>query len=391
MLSLLPSLSLLQWVQALWVALCSAVVVSPLFEFLTEAGSYGKLRHNGYHNNEVQNKDSDEDEDEHKSKGKLRPPQKQQQKHDQSKSKSGFRGAFLHSVLHIRTSVAFVAYYALAGALNAWMLGEAVIVLQTGRIPSVLSFLRWVSSARLGERKVGSMHLHLSESEVFRLGLVVFQLALFQVHLLRRLWECVAVSRFSAASSQHLMVFLFGMLYYVLCTLTPVLDSPIMDEPAHGLLPSAEAKAWPVLPVLGTVVFGTGFWLQHVQHRILAQLRTQKKHADSASSSSSSKASTAAAADKPNHRSKEGSSDQSSRYSIPYGSLFRFVSMPHYLCEMVEYTGLWMISGMKFSQFLVCIWVYSNLSITGVRSHRWYQRTFPNYPRERKAVIPFLL
>ena len=41
---------------------------------------------------------------------------------------------------------------------------------------------------------------------------------------------------------------------------------------------------------------------------------------------------------------------KAARYSIPYGFLFRFVSMPHYLCEMIEYTGLWMFSGFKMSQ-----------------------------------------
>jgi 3-oxo-5-alpha-steroid 4-dehydrogenase 1 len=40
---------------------------------------------------------------------------------------------------------------------------------------------------------------------------------------------------------------------------------------------------------------------------------------------------------------------------------------------------------------LICMWVYSNLCITAVRSHKWYKQEFPNYPTNRKAVIPFLL
>jgi len=80
-----------------------------------------------------------------------------------------------------------------------------------------------------------------------------------------------------------------------------------------------------------------------------------------------------------------------SRYRIPHGCLFRWVSMPHYLCEMGIYTALWMMSGWTIAQGLICVWVYVNLTITALRSHRWYQSTFPHYPKDRKAVIPFIL
>jgi hypothetical protein len=48
--------------------------------------------------------------------------------------------------------------------------------------------------------------------------------------------------------------------------------------------------------------------------------------------------------------SSSSSSSASRKYAIPFGSLFRFVSMPHYLCEILLYTGLCIFSGFKLSQ-----------------------------------------
>jgi 3-oxo-5-alpha-steroid 4-dehydrogenase 1 len=33
----------------------------------------------------------------------------------------------------------------------------------------------------------------------------------------------------------------------------------------------------------------------------------------------------------------------------------------------------------------------ANLVPRALATHAWYQKTFPNYPKERKAIFPFLL
>ena len=77
-------------------------------------------------------------------------------------------------------------------------------------------------------------------------------------------------------------------------------------------------------------------------------------------------------------------------YRIPYGGLFRYVSCPNYLGEMVEWAGFalatWSLPGLSFA-----FWTMANLLPRAVSSHRWYQAEFPEYPKERKAVIPFVL
>jgi hypothetical protein len=43
----------------------------------------------------------------------------------------------------------------------------------------------------------------------------------------------------------------------------------------------------------------------------------------------------------------------------------------------------------SFSAF----WLFTifNLAPRAISSHRWYLKHFPNYPKDRKAVIPYLI
>ncbi len=78
------------------------------------------------------------------------------------------------------------------------------------------------------------------------------------------------------------------------------------------------------------------------------------------------------------------------KYSIPYGGMFRFVSSPNYLGEIIQWCGFalatWSIAGLSFAIFTI-----ANLLPRGVSHHRWYRANFAEYPRERRAVIPFVL
>lgn len=77
-------------------------------------------------------------------------------------------------------------------------------------------------------------------------------------------------------------------------------------------------------------------------------------------------------------------------YRIPRGGLFRFVSCPNYLGEIVEWIGwalmTWSPPGLAFA-----LWTIANLAPRALAHHRWYRSTFPDYPRERRALVPFVL
>lgn len=76
-------------------------------------------------------------------------------------------------------------------------------------------------------------------------------------------------------------------------------------------------------------------------------------------------------------------------YKIPHGGLFRFVSCPNYLGEIIQWTGFacaaCTLGGLSFAIFTA-----SNIGPRAFSHHNWYRQTFPDYPTGRKALIPFL-
>jgi 3-oxo-5-alpha-steroid 4-dehydrogenase 1 len=114
-------------------------------------------------------------------------------------------------------------------------------------------------------------------------------------------------------------------------------------------------------------------------------------------------------------------------YAIPHGGLYSVISFPNYFCEWIEWLGFALASsptpafallpgagtlmaaarGAQFTEMARLLspfvdsvsppWVFLFIEIAtmvprAVRGHRWYHQRFKeSYPRERRAVIPWLL
>ncbi len=76
-------------------------------------------------------------------------------------------------------------------------------------------------------------------------------------------------------------------------------------------------------------------------------------------------------------------------YSIPTGAMFKYISVPNLLGEIIEWLGfailLWGLPGWAFF-----IWTFANLVPRAISHHKWYLQNFPDYPTNRKAIIPFI-
>jgi 3-oxo-5-alpha-steroid 4-dehydrogenase 1 len=105
--------------------------------------------------------------------------------------------------------------------------------------------------------------------------------------------------------------------------------------------------------LLGCVLFVAGFCLHFQSDRIIRNLRT----------------------------------DDFSGYRIPQGGWFRWISNPNYLGEMIQWAGwailTWSWAGLAFAIFTLC-----NLAPRAIANHHWYLEKFPNYPTQRKVLIP---
>lgn len=130
----------------------------------------------------------------------------------------------------------------------------------------------------------------------------------------------------------------------------------------YTLGPERQAR-WLLDPrfLSGVALFALGYWINHQSDRILFNLR------------------------KPGPRDIPGSS----RYSIPYGGLFPFVSCPNYFGELVEWMG-WALCTFSPAGLAFALASAANLVPRARTHHRWYRETFPDYPRERKAIVPLV-
>lgn len=76
-----------------------------------------------------------------------------------------------------------------------------------------------------------------------------------------------------------------------------------------------------------------------------------------------------------------------SGYKISYSRFYRWVSSPNYLGEITIWLGwalaTWSLPGLAFA-----LWTVANLLPRARAHHTWYRQTFPDYPPERKALLP---
>ncbi len=80
----------------------------------------------------------------------------------------------------------------------------------------------------------------------------------------------------------------------------------------------------------------------------------------------------------------------SKEYRIPEGGLFRWVTNPSYLTELTGWAGFALCTWSLAGVFILLISL-ANLVPRAFATQSWYREKFPDYPRERKVLIPYLL
>ncbi|MBS9534042.1 3-oxo-5-alpha-steroid 4-dehydrogenase [Mycobacterium sp. M1] len=77
-------------------------------------------------------------------------------------------------------------------------------------------------------------------------------------------------------------------------------------------------------------------------------------------------------------------------YRVPFGGGFRLVTSPAYLGELIAWTGFtiftWALPGL-----VILLITAGNLIPRALATHGWYRQKFPDYPAERRALIPYLV
>ncbi len=171
-------------------------------------------------------------------------------------------------------------------------------------------------------------------------------LGLWQVHYVQRVFVFPLLMR--SGARMPVVVMLMAIAFNVLNAW--VNARWISEYGGYPVAWLADGRFW-----LGVVLFGGGFALNVLSDRTLRRLKAA-----------------------------------GGGYRIPHGGGFRFVSSPNYLGEMIEWTGwaiaTWSLAGASFALYTI-----ANLAPRAMANHRWYRETFPDYPEERRALVPFVL
>ena len=77
-------------------------------------------------------------------------------------------------------------------------------------------------------------------------------------------------------------------------------------------------------------------------------------------------------------------------YHLPTKFMHKYISSPNYFGEIIEWLGwavlTWSIAGAVFA-----LWTIANLLPRAFAHHQWYKEKFPDYPKNKKAIIPGII
>lgn len=177
---------------------------------------------------------------------------------------------------------------------------------------------------------------------------------------LRRLFECIFVSKFSD-SKMHVFHYFAGVFFYSCQGVTLLLGARNLTYVPKTPGSDRFLDRLNGVQIIGLVMFiffsGVQFWC----HTTLSDLRKNKK------------------VDKNEH-------------GIAEGGFFEFVSAPNMMAECGIYLSIFTILEFHHFMFLLVVcFVLTNQTLAAILTHQWYKKTFKNYPKNRRAILPHLL
>ena len=78
-----------------------------------------------------------------------------------------------------------------------------------------------------------------------------------------------------------------------------------------------------------------------------------------------------------------------SEYVVPRGGLFELVASPNYFGEIVEWCGF-ALASRSLAGLAFALYTIANLAPRAASHLAWYRAKFPDFPRERRALVPWI-
>ncbi|KAI0079256.1 hypothetical protein K474DRAFT_1705748 [Panus rudis PR-1116 ss-1] len=207
--------------------------------------------------------------------------------------------------------------------------------------------------------------------------------ALFLVHYLNR--AIISPLRTPSRSKSHISVPLAAVAFNI--TNGSLMGAYLSSTAAEKFLQGAFERP---LFWVGVGLWALGFVGNILHDEILLNIRR------------SAKAKGKAKADEDDDNNGKSKSKQE-HYAIPHGYLYELISYPNYFSEWVEWAGYAFVAAplpsfTSLSSFLTTVTPpylflfaeFFTMIPRAYKGHKWYHARFPDYPKQRKAVIPFL-
>ncbi|KAF1750982.1 hypothetical protein GCK72_017534 [Caenorhabditis remanei] len=184
-------------------------------------------------------------------------------------------------------------------------------------------------------------------------------LLLITFHVSRRLYETVFVSVYSD-SRMNLFHYGVGIIHYVILPISIMCETQGISkkvENFHVSMDNITLTQW-----AGAVLFWICNWKQHQLAEQIANTRKGPRGLI-----------------------------RNYAYGICFGGWFNLVSCPHFLFEICIYLSLLLVIPSAYVYRFVTLFVCINQTFAALITHSWYHKTFPKYPKTRKALIPYVL
>ena len=197
-------------------------------------------------------------------------------------------------------------------------------------------------------------------------------LILLNLHLIRRLFECIWIHRWRETSQMHLTAYLVGHAHY-LCLPWALLGSANSSEHLSGGLQHSILLSFLALCCLAAQ------YTQHTHHVLLAKI-DQTRH--------------------------QSSSQFDRPYTLPTRTQTRSnrinnwlqsrLVCPHYFCEILIYVFLCLTAFVEgcgrsgLTLLSLVVWVTTNLSISASHQYRYFEIRAPVQVKGRYRIIPLI-
>lgn len=176
----------------------------------------------------------------------------------------------------------------------------------------------------------------------------------------KRFYETSYVSVFSN-STMDIGHYLLGYIHYFGVIVSLMIETPGFTHSPGKFDIALNLKEVNYVFIIEAMIFLLFWWMQLDSAKILANLRKDKK-----------------------------GNVVTNKHLIPRGGLFEYVSSPHLFCEIMLYVTLGLILLGNSSFPFIIFWVVSNQVFSAVLTHQWYKSQFPDYPKDRKILVPLL-